>query len=307
MWQTEHVAAFLKKKNPQLDVDIVPIVTLGDQVTDKPLAQLGRTAVFTKEIEIALLNNQCDIAVHSLKDLATVMPKGLEIAAYLPREDPRDAFVCADGTSLKDLKSGGVIGTSSLRRASIVAHLRPDLKIVPLRGNVPTRLGAIGKNVEDAKPYDGPTLDGTILAAAGLKRLGYHQYVTDYLPPNIFLPAPGQGVIALQIRCEDFQTGKQIRSLNCDQTQIAALAERTFLNVMEGGCRLPIGAFSTVTKETVDLSAMVLSPDGKKVAKGHYEGTNPVEVGKKLAKKLLAQGGKEILTEVNLMLNQANE
>jgi len=173
MWQTEHVAALLMQSDATINVEIVPIVTLGDRVTDKPLSELGGTAVFTKEIELALLNNQCDIAVHSLKDLATTMPDGLTVAAYLPREDPRDVFISKNRTSLVDLPAGRIIGTSSLRRIAMVRHFRPDLEVVSLRGNVPTRLGAVGKDVIDAKPYAGPPLDGTIMAAAGLKRLGF--------------------------------------------------------------------------------------------------------------------------------------
>ncbi|MBN2344271.1 MAG: hydroxymethylbilane synthase [Deltaproteobacteria bacterium] len=298
MWQTEHVAAKLKKLDQTIEVEIVPIVTLGDRVTDKPLAELGGTAVFTKEIEAALLQNDCDIAVHSLKDLATVMPDGLIIGAYLPREDPRDVFVSKDGTSLQELPAGKVIGTSSLRRVSMVKHLRPDLTVVPLRGNVPTRLGAVGKEAKDAKPYSGEALDGTVMAAAGVKRLGYGKLVTDFLPPDVFLPAPGQGVIALQIRAQDDSAIAIAAQLNCARTKLAAVAERTFLNVMEGGCRLPIGAFSTFTDTTVDLSGIILSPDGRKTVKGHVEGTDPVTVGTQLAQDLLARGGKEILDAV---------
>lgn len=304
MWQTDHVAALLKKADESFEVEIVPIVTLGDKVTDKPLSELGGTAVFTKEIETALLNNECDIAVHSLKDLATVMPDGLDIAAYLPREDPRDVFVSKDGTSLSELPAGRVVGTSSLRRVSMIKALRPDLVVIPLRGNVPTRLGAVGKEVDGASVYSGEPIDGTVMAAAGLKRLGLHAHVTDYLPPDVFLPAPGQGVIALQVRVSDERIKKIADGLCCARTKQAAVAERTFLNVMEGGCRLPIGAFSTFTTETVDLSGAILSPDGKTVVKGHFEGDDPVVVGKRLAEKLIGRGGKQILDAVNASLQR---
>ncbi len=298
MWQTEHVASLLKQANPAVDVRVVPIVTLGDRVTDRPLYELGGTAVFTKEIEAALLNDECDIAVHSLKDLATVMPEGLQLAAYLPREDPRDVFISKDGLSLASLPEGGVIGTSSLRRVAMIRHFRPDLEVVSLRGNVPTRLGAAGKEVPDAKPYSGPSLDGTIMAAAGLKRLGFNAHIQDYLPATLFMPAPGQGIIALQTRCDDEKTSALVEPLNCARTRMAAVAERTFLNMVEGGCRLPIGAFSMLTETTVDLSGVILSLDGKTKIAGAVEGKDPVALGQQLAVKLLDAGGREILNEI---------
>lgn len=303
MWQTAHVATRLKQMAQQqkvdLEVQIVPIVTLGDRVTDRPLSALGGTAVFTKEIENALLNNECDMAVHSLKDLATEMPDGLHIAAYLPREDPRDVFVSRDATSFDALPAGKMIGTSSLRRAAMVKNVRPDLEVVSLRGNVPTRLGAVGKEVADARPYDGPPLDGTIMAAAGLKRLGYQAHVTDYLSPARFLPAPGQGVIALQTRSDDAETSTFAEGLNCDRSQMAAVAERTFLNVVEGGCRLPIGAFSMFSGDAVELMGVILSLDGTRMVTGRQEGSDAVRVGKQLARELLQNGGQDILNEIN--------
>ena len=302
MWQTEHVAALLKKRDPTLNVEIVPIVTLGDQVTDKPLSELGGTAVFTKEIESALLDDTCDIGVHSLKDLATTMPKGLTLAAYLPREDPRDVFISRDGTSLKDLPVGATVGTSSLRRIAMVRHFRPDLRLIPLRGNVPTRIGALGKDVPDARPYSGPFLDGTIMAAAGLKRLALKSHITDYLPMALFAPAPGQGVIALQTRSDKADICEIAKQFECRRTRDAAVAERTFLNVVEGGCRLPIGAFSILSDTGVELTGVILSEDGQTVVKGRLDGNNPEDVGKSLAEQLLSKGGKRILNELNQKL-----
>ncbi|MBN2714578.1 MAG: hydroxymethylbilane synthase [Deltaproteobacteria bacterium] len=304
MWQTAHVASLLKAHDSQIQVEIVPIVTLGDRITDRPLSELGGTAVFTKEIEAALLDGKCDVAVHSLKDLATVMPDGLELAAYLKREDFRDVFVSASGVSLRDLPKGSVIGTSSLRRIAMVRHFRPDLQVTSLRGNVPTRLLAVGKDVPDAKPYSGPALAGTIMAAAGLKRLGFRGYVTDYLPTDLFLPAPGQGVIALQTRADDTGIMTAVKALECTRTRTAAVAERTFLNVVEGGCRLPIGAFCMYSDTSIELCGVILSLDGEKVVTGRYEGTDPLAVGRALAEQLLNNGGADILAQVNQTLDK---
>ena len=275
---------------------------MGDRVTDKPLSQLGGTAVFTKEIETALFDDVCDIAVHSLKDLATAMPEGLTLAAYLPREDARDVFISRDGASLKEMPEGASIGTSSLRRVAMVRHFRPDLKIVPLRGNVPTRLGALGKDIPDARPYSGPFLDGTIMAAAGLKRLELDAFITEYLSMDLFAPAPGQGVIALQTRADDEEMRAVARGLDCANTRNAVVAERTFLNVVEGGCRLPIGAFSTFSDTSIELTGVILSEDGETVIKGSLEGESSEAVGKALAEKLLAKGGRKILDELNQTL-----
>ena len=304
LWQTRHVAALLKQQHSDVAVEIVPIVTLGDRVTDRPLSELGGTAVFTKEIESSLLDHTCDMAVHSLKDLATVMPDGLTIAGYLPREDPRDVFISKSGVSLQELPAGSVIGTSSLRRIALVKNLRPDLNVVSLRGNVPTRLGAVGKSVPDAKPYTGPPLDGTIMAAAGIKRLAFQEAVTDHLPLTRFTPAPGQGIIALQTRSEDTSTTAIAQSLECAKSRSAAIAERTFLNVVEGGCRLPIGAFAMLSDTSVELAGVILSLDGQTVVRGREEGANPADVGCALAKRLLAKGGLDILKQVNESITQ---
>ncbi len=297
VWQAQRVAYLLQKNSPEIDVEVVGVSTLGDRDKATSLVGLGQVGVFTKEIEDALLDGRCDIAVHSFKDLATSLPDGLTIGAILEREDPRDVLISRDGHDLSRLPPGARIGTSSLRRRALLLHLRPDLEIVDLRGNVPTRLRAAGAQIDEGNEPTGEPIDGTVMALAGLKRLGLDRYATETLDPDPFVPAPAQGAVAVEIRSDD-EIAKILSALDHQETRLATTAERTFLRVMEGGCHIPLGAIATVEDDEIHLSGVVLSLDGKRVVRGDAGGGDPGEVGDLLARELLTGGAQEILSEV---------
>lgn len=234
-------------------VETVVIRTSGDRITDRPLADIGGKGLFTKEIEEALKERQIDLAVHSLKDMPTVLPDGLAIAGHLPREDARDALIAPKTHSLKDLPIGAVIGTSSLRRQAQLLHMRPDIKIAPLRGNVETRIAKIEAGEADA----------TVLALAGLKRLGREGDATVVLSPEEMLPAPAQGVIGVEIRAEDDRARTLLAAIDHHPTAICARCERALLEALDGSCRTPIGALATFQGNRIALDALVISPDGR--------------------------------------------
>jgi hydroxymethylbilane synthase len=233
-------------------IEIKVIRTSGDAVQDRPLAEAGGKGLFTKEIEEALLAGAIDLAVHSAKDLPTVLPGGLVLAGFLPREDPRDAFISRKAKSLSDLPPGAVVGTSSPRRQALVKRLRPDMEVVTLRGNVETRLRKL--EMGDA--------DATLLAVAGLKRLGLLSVVTEILRMEEFLPAIGQGAIALQTRADDAATRALAAAIDDADTAIALAAERAFLAALDGSCRTPIGGYAEVRGDTVGFRGIVVKPDG---------------------------------------------
>ncbi len=297
VWQAQRVAYLLRENSPGIDVKIVGIATLGDRDKSTSLVGLGQVGVFTKEIEDALLDGRCDIAVHSFKDLATALPDGLTVGAILEREDPRDVLISRDGHDLSRLPHGARIGTSSLRRRALLMHLRPDLEIVGLRGNVPTRLRAVGAQIDEGNEPTGEPIDGTIMAMAGLKRLGLDEHVTEALSLDRFLPAPAQGAVAVEIRSGDEIT-EIVSALDHEEARLVTTAERTFLRVMEGGCHIPLGAVATAEDDGVHLSGVVLSLDGKQVVRGEAAGEDPREVGELLARELLANGADKILSAV---------
>jgi hydroxymethylbilane synthase len=298
VWQARYVAEKLKKIDAGLETEIIKIKTRGDRDRNTSLNAFSSTGIFTKEIEESILNDQCHIGVHSFKDMATSMPEGLFICAVLKREHPADAFVSENSLPLKDIKEGSTIGTSSLRRAALLKKNRPDLKIVPLRGNVPTRLMAAGIDVLDNKAKVGRSVDGTILAFAGLKRLGFEKYATHALDLKTFLPAPAQGAIAVQSKIDNTTINNLVARLNHEATQKSVAAEREFLKILEGGCRLPIGALATIDNGQISLDGIVLSLDGNFSVRGITKGTDPLEVGKSLAWKLKQQGADEILNGI---------
>jgi hydroxymethylbilane synthase len=234
-------------------VTIAVIKTTGDQVLDRPLSEIGGKGLFTKEIEEALLANEIDVAVHSMKDMQTALPEGLAIGAVLPREDPRDAFISLKHANLDAMPSGAVVGTSSLRRKSQLLSKRPDLRVVDFRGNVQTRLRKLNDGVADA----------TFLALAGLKRLGLEQHVTAVMAINDMLPAVAQAAIGLEIRDGDQKTAALIAPLNDSRTALAVTAERAFLARLEGSCRTPIAGQATIDGDSLSFVGQVLSPDGK--------------------------------------------
>lgn len=234
-------------------LETVVIRTTGDRVTDRPLAAIGGKGLFTKEIEEALAQGRIDLAVHSLKDMPTLLPEGLALACHLPREDPRDALIAPGFASLADLPQGAAVGTSSIRRQAQLLHARPDLAILPLRGNVDTRLAKIESGAAAA----------TVLALAGLKRLGREAEATAILSPEIMLPAPAQGVIAIEIRSDDDRARSLLAPVDHRPTALCAIAERALLEALDGSCRTPIAANARLDGNRITLDALVISPDGK--------------------------------------------
>jgi hydroxymethylbilane synthase len=233
-------------------IDIAVIRTSGDRIQDRPLADVGGKGLFTKEIEEALAEGAIDLAVHSSKDMPTVLPSGLVLAAFLQREDPRDAFISRKAKSIADLPQGATVGTASLRRQAMVKRQRPDLVVVPLRGNVETRM----RKIDDGEA------DATLLALAGLKRLGLADAATSVLGVDAFLPAVGQGAIGIEIRADDAGTRSLLEPINHSDTAAALLAERAFLAVLDGSCRTPIGGHATISNGRLNFRGMIVKPDG---------------------------------------------
>jgi len=285
------VAAALKAIPGAPDPELVLIRTEGDRIQDVPLSQVDGKAFFTKEIEEALLTDRADIAVHSLKDLATEMPQGLALGAVLEREDPRDVLIARDVGSLEDLPAGARVGTSSLRRRALLARWRKDLELVELRGNVPTRIEKLDRDGYDA----------IVLAAAGVKRLGLEDRISSYLPFERFLPAVSQGAIGVQIRSGDEAVERWVEVLDHPPTRFATAAERAFLRTVEGGCHVPVGAFAEPRGEALlRLRAVVCSLDGSSSVEGETSGAaaNAGAIGVNLARDLLDRGGRDVLAAV---------
>lgn len=289
-WQAEHVAERLRALPDGPVVELEYIQTEGDKILDVALSRLPGKAFFTKELEAAILEERVDLAVHSLKDVETVMPDGLELGAVLEREDPRDVLIARDGLRLDTLPQGAVVGTSSLRRGAFLRRWRPDLRVKDLRGNVPTRIEKL-----DAGDYD-----AIILAAAGVKRLGRADRISDYFTDDVLLPAVSQGAIAVQHRSADARVGPHVAALEHPPTRATTTAERALLRAVEGGCQIPVGAHATVTGDTLRLRGVVCSLDGRDSVDGEVEG--PVArahgLGEELARDLLSRGGEEILREI---------
>ncbi|MYZ50497.1 hydroxymethylbilane synthase [Propylenella binzhouense] len=254
LWQAETVRARLAAREglPEGAYEIVVIRTSGDRIQDRALLEAGGKGLFTKEIEEALLGSEIDIAVHSAKDMPTALPDGLALAAYLEREDVRDAFISASAPSLEALKPGAVVGTASLRREAQLKRVRPDLRVELLRGNVPTRL----KRVEDGE------FDATLLACAGLKRLGLEAHVTALLPVDRFLPACGQGAVVVEARADDEATLERLDLVAHRDTARAVACERAFLAVLDGSCRTPIAGYAEIEGERLRFRGIVLARDG---------------------------------------------
>lgn len=290
VWQAEHVAARLTELEPGLQVELVKLSTKGDKILDQALSKVGGKDLFVKEIELALLQGRAEIAVHSLKDMPTELPDGLAITAFPTREDPRDALVSTKGYTLKSLPQGGVVGTCSLRRAAQLLRLRSDLKIVPIRGNVQTRL----------RKLDEENMDATVLAYAGLLRLEMTSVATDVLEPNVSLPAIGQGILAVETRTDDAATVARVRKLDDAASRCAATAERSFLHRLEGGCQVPIAGHATLSEGRFSLKGMVCSLDGAQVFEGEVSGalSEAEPQGIALADQLLSQGAKAVLDQL---------
>ncbi|HSJ13353.1 MAG TPA: hydroxymethylbilane synthase [Longimicrobiales bacterium] len=292
LWQTHHVRGRLQQQNASLDIDIEILRTTGDRITDVPLASIGDRGLFTRELDRAVLDGTADFAVHSLKDIPTVLPEGLALAAVLEREDPRDAFLAAPGRpqSLADLAPGATVGTSSLRRRALLLHLRPDLRVEDMRGNLDTRIDRLHAGACDA----------AILALAGIRRLGRTDVVGEILSPPVWLPAVGQGAIAIICRSEDVPTRQALQALDHSDTRTAVLAERAFLRALEGGCQIPIGGLARCTGDRVELAGFVAGYESGRMLQHRIEGkaADPVAVGVALADHLRGLGADELLREV---------
>jgi hydroxymethylbilane synthase len=290
LFQANWVKDQLVQTHPDLKVTLIKIKTTGDKIQDAPLAKIGGKGLFVKEIEEALLQKKIDLAVHSIKDVPTEFPKGLHLPVITKREDPRDVFISKDGRTLKDLPPGAKIGTSSLRRQAQLLHFRSDFELIPLRGNLDTRL----------KKLKTLNLDAIVLALAGVKRLGLEERITEIIPTDISLPAIGQGALGIETRMDDKEVEGQIRFLNDRDSSIAVTAERAFLKKLEGGCQVPIAAYARTFGATLQIDGLVGTIDGRRLIRHHVEG--PIEkagsLGIKLAEILLGKGAKEILDEV---------
>lgn len=288
--QTDIICNLLQTQYPDLFIERIIIKTKGDIIQDTPLAKIGDKGLFTKEIEDGLLNGIIDLAVHSMKDLPTKMPKGLKIVANLEREDPRDAFISHKFKSFIDLPNNSVVATSSLRRKANILMHRPDLKLVDIRGNVDTRLKKLIIN----------DYDGMLLAVAGLKRLGYENEITEVLDHSLMMPAVAQGALGIEIRENDSEMHQLLAPLHHNSTGAAVTAERSFLKELEGGCQVPIGALAQVDNSTIKLAGTVSDINGKLNFKGSISGnlSEAEQLGKKLAQQLIKQGAKQILEKI---------
>jgi len=319
LWQANHISALLRERGHEIEIEIEIIHTTGDKITDVPLAMVGTKGgfgkgVFTKEIEEALAAGRVDLAVHSLKDLPTELPKGFEIAAITKREDPRDALCSRKYSKIEDLPQGARVGTSSLRRQAQLKAIRPDLEIHPLRGNVDTRLRKLEQGEYDA----------IILASAGLRRLGKTELIRQIIPAEIMCPAAGQGALGIEIREGDDNIRELLKFLDDPAARAATTCERALLNSLGGGCQVPIGAFAQVQVDgqqqpsaakaesvhnsssarlkscpsRLHLESVVADPDGSKVLRDSRDGDDPEKLGSEAGAALLARGGDQILESV---------
>jgi hydroxymethylbilane synthase len=288
--QSEWVQARLKELAPHVEVTLQRIRTSGDMILDVPLAKIGGKGLFVKEIEEALLSGEIDLAVHSMKDVPTVLPAGLDLLCIPRREDARDAFISRDGRKFHDLPQGAKVGTSSLRRQAQLLKARPDLSIIMLRGNLDTRLRKLREGQFDA----------IVLAAAGLRRLGWEHEITEYLEPEISLPAIGQGALGIEGRRDDQFVRSLLSSLDHAPTRTMVRAERALLHRLQGGCQVPIAAHATLAGSDVTLEGLVASVDGKEIIRNRVHGTatDPESLGIQLAERLLAGGADKILQSI---------
>lgn len=290
LWQANFVKSQLEQAHPELQVELVPMTTKGDQILDTPLAKVGGKGLFVKELEVAMLEGRADIAVHSMKDVPVDFPDGLMLHTICEREDPRDAFVSNTHQDFDSLPEGAVVGTSSLRRQCQIKSLRPDLIIKDLRGNVNTRL----------RKLDEGQYDAIILAAAGLIRLEMPQRIKQFLPTEFLLPANGQGAVGIECRSDDQQVQKYLSTLEHGETRARVLTERAMNRKLEGGCQVPIGAYAEVEGDTIHLRGLVGALDGSEIIRGSIEGhiEDGESLGEKLAQELLDKGADKILKVV---------
>ncbi len=292
LWQANWIKSQLEELHPDLPVEIKIIKTSGDIIQDVPLAKIGGKGLFVKEIEEALIRKDVDIAVHSMKDVPMKLPYELDISVITERENPFDALISRDNIKLDDLPKNAKVGTGSLRRSSQLLKYRPDLQIFPLRGNIDTRI----------KKLDSEGLDAIILAAAGLRRMGWVEKITEVISPEIILPAMGQGAVGIEARTRDYDVLAAILELDHEPTHLALDAERAFVGKLEGGCQVPIGAYATLDDDSGELTlkGLVASLDGKTIYQKEKKGTSveAKKMGRELGDDLLNMGADVILKEI---------
>ena len=290
LWQAEHVRERLQAAHAGLQVELVTMSTQGDRVLDSPLAKIGGKGLFVKELELAILEDRADIAVHSMKDVPAKLPQGLTIGAILEREDPHDAFVSNRFAAISDLPQGARVGTSSLRRQCQLRAVRPDLHILDLRGNVGTRLSKL-----DSGEYD-----AIVLACAGLKRLGMGERITRAIPTDEMLPAIAQGVIGIECRLDDEGVAELIKPLAHFDTSLRTRAERAMNAALAGGCQAPVAGYCELKDGLIALRGLVGWPDGSEIIRAGISGKpeEAASMGRTLAEELLARGGRQILDEL---------
>jgi hydroxymethylbilane synthase len=286
LWQANHVADLLRQQGHAIEIEVIK--TTGDKITEVALSKVGTKGMFTKEIEEALADGRVDLAVHSLKDVPTQLAHEFVLAAILKREDPRDAFLSVKYGTLAELPRGARLGTSSLRRKSQLQILRLDLEIVPLRGNVDTRV----------RKLEAGEVDAMILAAAGLTRLGLDRYIRYRMPVEFICPAAGQGALAIEIRREDHETRKLLAFLDHPPTRLAVECERALLVGLGGGCQVPIGAFAEINGREITLSAVVGRPDGSEALREKLSDIDPIKLVAQVLERLKQRGAEKILKDV---------
>lgn len=290
LWQANYVRSQLITHHPELTVELVPMVTQGDVLLDSPLSKIGGKGLFVKQLELALLNHEADIAVHSIKDIPAQFPDGLDLTTICVRDDIRDAFISNRYNSLDELPKNAIVGTSSLRRQCQLKARYPDLMIKDLRGNVGSRL----------QKLDNDEYDAIILAAAGLKRLELARRIKQYIPVNIMLPAVGQGAVGIETRQNDDRIHQLLAPLDDQNTRFCVIAERAMNNFLQGGCQVPIACYSTLQQDILTLQGLVGSLDGKNIITANVSGhkQQATDLGITLAKQLIEHGADKILSQI---------
>lgn len=298
LWQAEHVRTRLLAEHAGLNVELLPVTTIGDRIIDRPLAKIGGKGLFIKELEQALVDGRADIAVHSMKDVPIDLPDGLHIAAVLERGDPRDAVITNGGVRFEDLKRDASVGTSSVRRKSQLLARRGELRICDLRGNVTTRLEKLRRGEFDA----------IVLAAAGLKRLGFGDQISTIFDTAEVMPAVGQGAIGIECRCDDARSNALIVSLNDPTTGLCVAAERAMSAYLAGGCDVPLAAHATLERRDLRLAGLVASLDGRRLVREEVSGSaaDGIELGRQLGAALMAAGADRILDDLRRGQHRVN-
>ncbi|RIL52731.1 hydroxymethylbilane synthase [Mammaliicoccus fleurettii] len=290
MTQSQQFIDKLKEKHPDLDIEIKEIVTKGDRIVDVQLSKVGGKGLFVKEIQQALFDHEIDFAIHSLKDVPSELPEALTLGCIPEREIPFDAYIANNHVKLAELKPGSIVGTSSLRRGAQILAKYPHLEIKWIRGNIDTRL----------KKLDTEDFDAIILAAAGLKRMGWSEdIVTEYLQEDTMVPAIGQGALGIECRSDDKELLDILKSVHDEKVETCVTCERTFLNEMDGSCKVPIAGYATKDGNEISFTGLIMSPDGKERYESTKVGTDPVEIGKQVSEELKSQGAYEIIKKLN--------